>query len=241
MKTKILIGLIIGLISTVMASYGQEDNKQGMPKKIEVTGSAELEFVPNEIFVTFTLQEYLDASKKKIKLENIKTDFISLCKKGGIADSNISISSFSGNERWDYSWYKKRKKEPAFMNSISYTIMVSSVDKLDKIVTSFDENAISNFYISKTSHTDIEKFRKEVKINALIAAKNKADYLAKSIGEEMDEVLLIQEIDNSYFPSQFGVSNQVSQVAMSMDNNNPDPNFKKIKLRYEMKVVFTLK
>jgi len=242
MKTKILVGLLIAFFSAVVISYAGEDNKTGTQKKIEVTGSAEMEFVPNEIYMTFTLKEYLDASKKKVKLEGIKTNFISLCKATGVADSNISISSYTGNERWDYSWYKRRKKEPDFMSSISYTVKVSSPEKLDKIVAGLNENAIDNFHITKVSHSDIEQLRKEVKINALIASKNKADYLAKSIGEELGEALLIQEIDNSFFPSQLSNSNMVSQTTMTMESDNSSgPNFQKIKLRYEMKVQFKLK
>lgn len=245
MKTKIFIGLIVACFSTVLISCKSEDNKMESPKKIEVTGSAEMEFIPNEIYMTFTLKEYLDAAKKKVKLESIKNDFLTLCKVVGIADSNISISSYTGNERWDYYWYKRRKTEPDFMSSISYAVKVSSPDKLDKMVASLNENAIDNFYIGKASHSDIEQLRKEVKTKALIASKTKADYLAKSIGEELGEALLIQEIENSYnsyYSNALSNSNMVSQTAMSMEGDNSSgPNFQKIKLRYEMKVEFKLK
>jgi uncharacterized protein YggE len=245
MKTKLFIGLLASCFSTFLISCGGEGNKTESPKKIEVTGSAEMEIVPNEIYMTFTLKEYLDATKKKIKLESIKTDFFALCKGAGVVDSNISISSYTGNERWDYYWYKRRKTEPDFMGSISYAIKVNSSDKLDKIVSGLNENAIDNFNISKTSHSDIEQLRKEVKTKALIASKAKADYLAKSIGEELGEALLIQEIENSYNSydsNTLSNSNSVSQTAMSMESDNSStPNFQKIKLRYEMKVEFKLK
>lgn len=130
------------------------------------------------------------------------------------------------------------------MSSISYVVKVSSPDKLDKIVADLNENAIDNFYISKTSHSDIEQLRKEVKTKALIASKAKADYLAKSIGEELGEALHIQEIENSYsnyYSNERIYSNVVSQTAMSMESDNTSsPNFQKIKLRYEMKVEFKL-
>jgi len=245
MKNKSFILLITACLSAVLISCNCSNNKSESPKKIEVTGSAEMEFVPNEIYMTFTLKEYMDASKKKIKLENIKTDFLALCKEAGVADSNISISSYTGNERWDYYWYKRRKSEPDFMGSISYAVKVSSTDKLDKIVSGLNENAIDNFSISKTSHSDIEQFRKDVKTKALIASKAKAEYLAKSIGEEIGEALLIQEIENSYtgyYSNAYSNSNVVSQTAMSMEGDNSSgPNFQKIKLRYEMKVEFKLK
>jgi hypothetical protein len=242
MKTKQILFILAASLSTLLFSCSASD-KPETPKKIEVTGSAEMEFVPDEIFMTFTLKEYLDASRKKVKLETIKTDFLVLCKTAGIPDSNISISSYSGNERWDYWWYYKRRKDPDFMSSISYTIKVSSPEYLDKIVNDLNENAVENFNIAKTSHSNIEQLRKEVKTKALKAAKYKAEYLAESIGEEIGEALLIQEIENSnrnYYGSNY--SNEISQTSMILEGEETStPNFQKIKLRYEMKVDFRLK
>ena len=257
MKNKLFLLIFAACFSTVLISCERKDNKTDSPKKIEVTGSAEMEIVPNEIYMTFTLKEYLNVAKKKIKLESIKTDFLALCKVAGVADSNISISSYTGNERWDYYyyWYKNHKTVPDFMGSVSYSVKVSSPDKLDKIVESLNENAIDNFYVSKTSHSNIEQLRKEVKIKALIAGKTKADYLAKSIGEELGEALLIQEIEDSYGnyysneksgieSGTGGNSNIVNEKAKSLElesDNSSVPNFQKIKLRYEMRVEFKLK
>jgi len=245
MKNKLFILMLAASISALLISCSYNDDKAESPKKISVVGSAEMEIVPDEIYMTFTIKEYLDAARKKVKLESIKTDFLKLCKESGVADSNISISSYTGNERWDYYWYKRRKTEPDFMSSISYAIKVSSPEKLDKIVNGLNENAIDNFYISKTSHSEIEKLRKEVKTKALIASKNKADYLAKSIGEEIGEALLVQEVEdtynNYYYSNESNYSNAVSQTRMSYDSyNSSTPNFQKIKLRYEMKVEFEL-
>jgi uncharacterized protein len=244
MKIRHSLLILIACFSMFIFSCGRSDKLEA-PKKIEVTGSAEMEIVPDEIFMVFTLKEYLDTSRKKVKLENIKTDFLTLCKKAGIVDSNISIASYTGNESWDYWWYLRRRKEPDFMSSISYSVKVSSPEKLDAVVSEINENAIENFYIAKTSHSNIEKLRKDVKTKALIAAKNKAEYLAESIGEKVGEALLIQEIENEnkyYYNNGSNYSNEISQTSMTLGSEESStPNFQKIKLRYEMKVEFRLK
>ncbi len=241
MKTKLLFIILALSISSSFISCNIGNAKTESPKKIVVTGSAEMEIVPNEIYMTFTLKEYLQSSKKKINLEDIKTEFLELCKEVGVDGRNISISSYAGNENWDYYWYKKHKSDPDFMASISYTIKVNSADTLDKIINNINENAIENFKINKTSHSDIEKLRKDVKTNALIASKTKANYLSKSIDEELGEALLITEIDNSYYSS-WGNSNFISNTALDRNSNNSSkPEFQKIKLRYEMKVEFKIK
>ena len=243
MNNKLFILILAAYIPTVFIACERREKKQE-PKKIEVTGSAEMEVVPNEIYMTFTLKEYLDAAKQKVSLEIIKIDFLALCKASGIADSNISIAGYTGNDRWDYYWYKKRKTEPDFMGSISYTVKVSSPDKLDKIVAGINENAMDNFSITKTSHSDMEKLRREVKKQALIAGKAKAEYLAKSVGEEIGEALLIQEIENSYtpyYPNTMSNSNVSNVASASVESGNASPDFQKIKLRYEIKAEFRLK
>jgi uncharacterized protein YggE len=244
MKNKLFILMLIACYSALLASCCCGSNKSETPKKIEVIGSAEMEIVPNEIYMNFTLKEYLDAARNKVKIEKIKTDFLKLCKDAGVVDSCISIASYTGNERWDYYWYVRRKREPDFMSSITYSIIVSSPEKIDKIVSGINDNAVENFSIVKTSHSEIEKLRKEVKTNAIIATKTKAEYLAASIGEDLGDALSIQEINDTYryYSPESNMSNTISQSSTSYESQSTAaPNFQKIKLRYEMKAEFELK
>lgn len=213
------------------------------PKKITVIGSAETEVIPDEIYMSFTLREYLNDTKQKVDLEQIKSRFLKTCAESGVADSNVVISSYTGYERWDYYYYRKRRMEPDFMASITYTIKAPSADVMDKVVATLDDKALDNFFISKTSYSKMEELRKEVKIRALKASQEKAKYLAESIGEEVGEAILIQEIDNSYV-SDFAESNAGLLKAAEADQSAPfdtGKNFARIKVRYEMNCEFALK
>lgn len=245
MKNKFLIQVLIAGFCILVAAQ-QTIAADTLPRKIEVTGSAEMEVVPDEIYITFTLKEYLSKGKQKVSLESIKADFLKLCKAVGIADSNISVAGYAGSESWEYYWRKKHRKEPDFMNSVSYTVLLHSVGMIDKIVAGLQEDGVENFYISKTSHSRIEQLRKEVKIKALAASKAKAEYLAQSLGEQLGRVLLIQEIDDNagwgYYGNRGMLSNTVSQMSMDAEGQaSAAPEFQKIKLRYEMRVEFELK
>jgi len=240
MKKKHVLLFSAAIISIALFSCNKNNSQSEIPKKIIVKGSAEIEIVPDEIYMTFTMKEYLNKSRKKVKIEDIKKEFLELCKAAGIPDSDISVQSYSGNERWDYWWYYKRKREPDFMASVSYNIKVNSVDKFDAVINDLNDEAISNFNINKTSHSKIEDYRKQVKTEALIATKDKADYLAKAIGEEIGEALLIEEIENSYGYN-YSLSNVVSQSSLNFESSDDSPNYQKIKLRYEMKAEFLLK
>ncbi|MHB1277443.1 MAG: SIMPL domain-containing protein [Bacteroidia bacterium] len=240
MNRKQCITLLACCFSLILLSCEDGDDKKEITNRIEVTGSAEMEVTPDEIYMTFTLREYLDAGKKKVDLEQLKSEFLSLCKKAGVADSNISVSGYSGHERHDYSWYKRRKSEPEFMGSISYLIKASSSEKLDEIIAGMNQKAVENFWLTKTSHSNLVELRKEVKTNALKAAKLKAEYLAESIGEEVGEALLIQEIESGYRDySNMRMSNNIT--TWGEESENSTPSFEKIKIRYEMRADFRLK
>lgn len=159
-----------------LSSCNNRNSKEETPRKIEVTGSADMELVPDQIYVTFSLREYLVTGKHKMKLDEIKKAFLEKCKAAGIADSSISVAGVSGSEQYNYYWWWwGRKRDPDFMNSVSYTIVVSSTDRLDQLVPTLDEKAVENFYISKTEHSRIEELRREVKKRALVAARDKAE------------------------------------------------------------------
>jgi uncharacterized protein YggE len=255
MNFKLITGLLVTSMALTLISCGGEDkdsNQKKVTRKIEVTGSSEIEISPNEIYMAFSLQEYFK-NGKKMDLDKIKTDFEAACKKIGVKSDDITVSYYGGNERYNYYWYYRRRNEPDFMGSVSYSVKVNSIDKLDKLVAELNEDALTNFHIEKTSHSDIERFRKEVKRDAVLASKEKATYLAKSVGEEIGETLLIEEVEfeNPEYLGYRGYGAQHSNyVALSngslssydiQGSGDDSPGFKKIKLRYEIKAAYRLK
>ena len=59
------------------------------PKTISVSGSADMEIIPDEIYTIVTLKEYEKRGTGKIDLEKIKSEFLANCKLIGLADSNV--------------------------------------------------------------------------------------------------------------------------------------------------------
>ena len=76
------------------------------PKTITVSGSAEMEIIPDEIFVNITLREYQKKGEDKKDIETIKKQFLESCKAIGIADSSVSIASYNGFNT--YYWFRKK-------------------------------------------------------------------------------------------------------------------------------------
>jgi len=248
--------LIIILNVFLFATAGNAQQTQPIfannpfPKTITVSGSAEMEIIPDEIYVNITLREYQKRGEDKKDIETIKNTFLENCKAIGLPDTAISIFSFTGYN--NYYYFKKRKKDPDMHSSITYQVKFKSSELMDKLVEKLDDEATQNFVIASTSHSKMTEFRRQLKIKAVQAAKDKGIYLTDAVGEKLGEAITITEPDESnnnlYLANGLISNNIYSQTNMSFrgrerneSENEKEIDFKKIKLRYEVNVVFALK
>lgn len=236
----------IALLTATFAGFSQTYDRNPFPKTISVTGMAEMEIVPDEIYVNVDLKEYDKKGAGKVNLETIKTDFLKNVRSIGLPDSAVSIAAYDGFNGYPYWWARKKKKEELYA-SITYQIKFSSPKKMDELVEKLDDMATQNFYITRTAHSKLEAFRKTLKMQAVKAAKEKGQYLSEAIGETIGEAVTINEPQEYYQPYvNMRVANQSMAMAKeaAMDaagDGAAAPDFKKIKLRYDVTVTFALK
>jgi uncharacterized protein YggE len=236
---KRILTTAFALCFTILA-LAQQSNPY--PRTIQVAGSAEIDIIPDEIYVVVTLKEYEKRGTGKIDLEKIKSDFLGYCKAIGLPDSSVTIASYEGNN--NYPWWRKRKNKDELYASISYELKFSNSKKMDELVAKLDEDATQNFAISKVWHSKMPEYRKQLKIEATKAARNKAGYMAEAIGEKLGEAVSIIEPDEVVMPQYYAMSQSnmaFRREAMADYAEAPAVDFKNIKLRYEVKGVFALK
>ena len=239
----------IVLLITCMATaqlFGQTAPNP-FPKTITVSGSAEMEVIPDQIFVNILLREYQKKGESKKDLETIKADFLAACTNAGIADSLISIVSYTGYN--NYYWLHRKKKSPDMNASITYQIRFSQSKQMDELVDKLDDEATQRFDIVGTNHSKMTEFRKQLKIGAVKAAKDKAIYLTEAIGEKLGPAITVKEPNDNLQSSLSGrVSGMTTNVQMRYEYKEAsggsgktfEIDFKKIKLRFEVEVIFAL-
>lgn len=236
MKRFILIA--ISALS-VFAATAQTFPAKTYPKTIQVTGIAELEIVPDEIHVVITLKEYQFKGKSKVNIETIRKNFLGYVRKAGIADTAIRLLSVDGNS--GLPWWRKKQQRDELYASVSYEIVFSSSQKIDELVNQLDDDATENFSITETTHSNIIAIQKQLRVDALKAAKAKAFYLAEAISETVGSAITITETS---FPEIFDKRNSFANMALverEVVGNVSKPEFKKLTLKAEMNVVFELK
>ena len=243
MKKIIFLSATVCLAALIARSQ-QTQPANPFPKTISVTGSAAMEIVPDQIFVNIVIREYQKKGDDKKELENLKTDFLAKCSAAGIADSNISVASYTGFNNY-YQLRKKRRKDPDMYASITYQVIFSSTKQMDDLVDKLDDEATQSFDVVTASHSRMTEFRKQLKIQAVKAAKDKAIYLTEAIGEKLGAAITVKEpeepsfSDNNYRAT--NLANSISQYNYKFDGDKSiEIDFKKIKLRYEVSVIFAL-
>jgi uncharacterized protein YggE len=246
---KISLLLSIVMLTNLLIAQNTQPGCYPYPKTISVNGSAEMEVIPDEIYVQVDLREYKKKGEEKTELEKIKNDFLASCKAVGIADSNISVASYDGYNMANI--WRRRKKDPELLSSIAYQIKFNNTKLIDDLVNRLDDEATNNFSIFKTSHSKIIEFRKQLKVMAVKAAKEKATYLSESVNEQLGQAITIAEpeeyINSDVQAGRFKSNTTLYENASMKEQyrsygiNDNGVDYRKIKLRFEVKVLYALK
>lgn len=229
------------LISICAISVMAQSNSNELVKKIEVYGSAEEEITPDEIYFSITLKEYLTDDKQKVSIDKLERELYNAVRKIGIEEEDFQIENVFGYN-YDRYWKDKKKEREDFLAQKQYRIKFAELDKINRLFAYLDPKGIQRANISSYSHSRIEAYRRDLKVKALRNARDKAEYLLEGIGENSGEVLEVQEINQNnqqpvYYQAR-GMAMMESADANMMDA--PEIDFRKIKIKSEVRAVFRI-
>lgn len=232
MKAKLIIFLLI----FSSATYAQQGKNFIDQPYMEVTGKAELEIVPDEIYLKIRINE-LD-NKAKQSLEELEKSMIKTLKAIGVdIEKELAIIDFSSNFRS----YLLRKN--SILTSKDYQLLLHNGQTTARVFIELEKIGISNISIEKVGHSKIEALQNKVKVMAIIAAKEKAKLLAAGINQSVGNALYVQEMGSGYYPRVQRAGNIMmkSLAEADMVESIPEIEFEKIKLEYSILVRFELK
>ena len=185
-----------------------------------------------------SLKEYFrdPNNKKKVEIETLERQLQSAVLKAGIPQENFTINNISSYNNW---W--EMRKNTGFLARKQYRIKVTDLTKFNEIMSAVDPKGIEYSNIESYDYSKIETLKKDLKIKALQAAKDKAAYLIGSIGGSLGGPIDIQEINNESYPQPMYRTNALMEAKVMDQGAMPDIDFKKIKLNYQMRAVFEIK
>lgn len=158
-----------------------------MRRVIEVSGSAERLITPDEFTFKATILERME-KKEKLTIEQQETQLRTELTKIGIDPAkDLSIYDISSN-------YIPRKRVRDTLGTKDYRLKVRDVNKIAKLIELVDTLNIAKLDLIDTEHSEITRLRRETKMDAIRAAKEKADYLLGAINQRASKPVFIQEV-----------------------------------------------
>lgn len=229
---KRLFGIALIALFSLNATAQQVD----LRKKISVSGMAETEVTPDILYINISLKEYFKDSnnKKKVDITTLEIQLYNAIQKAGIPKENLTISNLSS---WNYA--TEKKKNPDFLASKQYRLKVGDLNKFNQILEGIDAKGIASTNIESYDYSKIESLKKELKIKALLNAKEKATYMVEALGDKLGNVIDIQDNDQNSGQPVYRAYAMKSET-MNMDSA-PEIDFKKIKLSFTVNTVFEIK
>jgi len=206
---------------------------------IEVTGRAEIEVVPDQIYLAITINQ--NDIKGKETIETVEKQITDKLKEIGIdVAKDLSIQDYSSNLR---TYFIKKTEVVTLKN---FQLLVHDAKTVVKVFRELDKLGISNISVSKLDHSKIIDYRKEVKVNAIKAAKEKAEALTTAINQTIGRAIYINENSSpDYTPLRGQYLNMSVQMSTEQppaeEKAEPDIQFEKIKIEYTVFVRFELK
>ena len=201
---------------------------------IEVTGTSEIEIVPDRIHYIIEIREYFEEEfdgkskpeeyRTKVSLNRIERGLREV-----LHDAGISPDAVRTQEIGDY-W---RKQGQDFLVAKTFDITLLDFKQIDEILKRMDTRGIHTMRIGELENRDMLSYHQKGKIAALKAAQRKAAYLVEALGKKLGPVIRIVE-DEAGGSLPFSQSNVLSSNVVSFDS------FRTIKKKYSMLVRFEI-
>lgn len=150
---------------------------------IEVTGTSEIEIVPDKIHYLIEIREYFEEEfDGKSKPEEYRTKVplseIEQRLREALANAGIPQNAIRTQEIGDY-W---RQQGQDFLVSKKFDITLTNFNQINGIIQLIDTKGIHTMRIGELENKDIRAYHQKGKIEALKAAQKKATYFGGGIG-----------------------------------------------------------
>ncbi len=226
---RFILAAAVALLALPAAAQVQE----AFPSYIQVNGRAEREIAPDEFYLQIVINER--DSKGKVSVESQQRDMIAALKRLGVnVEKQLKVANLSSE------FFKKNTS----VATAKYQLQLGSSAEVGKVWQALDGLGISNVSILKVSHSQLERYKSEVRVEAMRNARQNAATLAEAIGQTIGKCFYVYDSNNDVMPV-FYNNMAVMRSAKAFDAAEAaageEPlDFKTIKLQYSVQAKFVL-
>ncbi len=233
MKLKVLIFIlaIAGFQSLAQVTKNFIDQNY-----IEVIGIAEMDIVPDEIYMTILVKE---TDKPKRTVEEAEKILVDKLKELGIEiKSNLVVLDFLSSAKVSF-------LNRDVVTSKKYQLVLPDAKTVAKVFNTLEAQGFTNMNIARVNHSRLDDFKKEVKLKAIKLAQEKAKGIMNAIGQDIGKALFVEEVREPFYGAQPFTSNAImrapSMESFGRDKLFEDLNFDTLTLKSYILVRFEIK
>ena len=222
--------LLFALVALTFALpvFAQEEENY-----IQVNGTSEIEIVPNQFYLSITLDE--GDTKGKQAIESQRKQMIAVLKSLGIdTEKQLTMADMSS------SYYKRGTS----LSMAKYQLLLSTTEQVVGVYDKLSEIGISNIELSRVSHTDMEQYKSKCRQDAMKNAKTIATELAAAVGQSIGSCIYIYDSNRGITPSFYNdgimLMRSVAKISAEMAEEPTPVEFKKITINYSVTAKFRL-
>lgn len=225
--------LIAMAVVALMALPAAAQMQEAYPSYIQVTGRAEKELTPDEFYLQIVINER--DSKGKISVESQQRDMVAVLRKLGVdVEKQLKMANLSSE------FFKKNTS----VAMAKYQLQLGSSGEVAKVWQALDDLRISNISILKVTHSQLDKYKQEVRLEAMRNARESAQEMAGAIGQTIGKCFYIYDSNSNVLPVMYDnavLMRSAKAVADAESVAEEDPlEFKTIKLEYGVQAKFVL-
>lgn len=225
--------LILLAVAALVAFPAAAQMQEAYLSYIQTNGRAEMEVTPDEFYLQIIINER--DSKGKISVESQQRDMIAALKKQGVdVDRQLKMANLSSE------FFKKNTS----VAMAKYQLQLGSSAEVARVWQALDGLGISNVSILKVSHSKIDQYKEQVRVEAIRNARRNAATLAEAIGQKVGKCFYIYDSNSNVMPVMYdnAVLMRSAKAAGAVEAvAEEEPlEFKTIRLEYNVQTKFVL-
>ncbi|MBK8807845.1 MAG: SIMPL domain-containing protein [Bacteroidales bacterium] len=228
MKKTITLFILMTLLSNF--SFAQKDSTA----TIEVVGFAVKEISPDYIIVSFELSEYNSETKQTRAIAEQENELFEILKELEINDKELKFDNFGKDKVY-------KKKAVDVYDSKWYLLKLTNINKLMTFNSRLNALNVNKFTIDELKNSQIDTFKKELYLEAMNNAKEKAEILLSVLKKKVGNPLEIKENPSSYDYDPVKIDNSTKrEIVRDGYTGATDITLGNLRLKYKVIVKFEI-
>lgn len=192
----------IALLVTLLAGLAAAEEK-APSRFVRVTGTSEVKVVPDRAVIEIGVEKQApNASVAKHAEDAAARQILAALRAHGIDDKDIQTTYLWLQQR---SSYIKKERVYFFVASQTLTVTVRDISQLDALLEALVQAGGNQIDSIAYETSELRKYRDQARELAVKAAREKAQALARALGQDVGRAQTIEEIPETQYPYSAGL------------------------------------